>query len=103
MIPDAPRFTQVGLADISFSPTAALWEGGKHAGTDTSIFVVRTPPGGFVELHTHPYSETFVVLAGRGRSVAGDPVAEPEPASIVVRPPGTRPRLPPSGDVPLLA
>src|SRR4051812_3823975 len=53
-----PRFTQLDLAEISFSATAALWEGGKHAGTDTSIFVVRTPPGGFVELHTHPYSET---------------------------------------------
>jgi quercetin dioxygenase-like cupin family protein len=89
MSPYAPRFTQIDLADVSFSPTAALWEGGKHAGTDTSIFVVRTPPGGLVELHTHPYSETFVILRGRGRWTAGDQVIEPEPDSIVVVPPET--------------
>ena len=30
------------------------------------MFVVKTPPGGFVHLHTHPYSETFVLLAREG-------------------------------------
>jgi quercetin dioxygenase-like cupin family protein len=36
------------------------------------VFVVRTPPGKFVELHVHPYPETFVLLEGRGRWTAGD-------------------------------
>jgi quercetin dioxygenase-like cupin family protein len=102
MIPDAPRFTHIGLAEISFSPTAALWEGGKHAGTETSIFVVRTPPGGVVNLHTHPYSETFVVLRGRGRWTAGDHVTEPPADSIVVVPPHTLHGFRNIGDVPLL-
>jgi len=96
------RFTQIDLADIAFSPTAALWEGGKHAGTDTSIFVVRTPPGGFVNLHTHPYPETFVVLRGRGRWTAGDQVTEPVPDAIVVVPPGTLHGFRNIGDEPLL-
>ena len=56
------RFTTLDLDEIAFSPTAALWEGGKHAGTNTSMFVVKTPPGGFVHLHTHPYAETFILL-----------------------------------------
>src|SRR5918998_1520750 len=44
--PMTPRFTTLDLGEIAFSPTAALWEGGKHAGTNTSMFVVKTPPGG---------------------------------------------------------
>jgi quercetin dioxygenase-like cupin family protein len=102
MISDAPRFAQLALAEISFSPTAALWEGAKHAGTDTSIFVVRTPPGGLVNLHTHPYSETFVVLRGRGRWTAGDQVTEPAADSIIVVPPETLHGFRNIGDVPLL-
>lgn len=102
MTPDAPRFTQLALSEISFSPTAALWEGAKHAGTDSSVFIVRTPPGGFVELHTHPYSETFVILRGRGRWTAGDQVTEPEPDSIVVVPPETLHGFRNIGDEPLL-
>ena len=89
-----PRFTQLDLAEIAFSPTAALWEGGKHAGTNTSMFVVKTPPGGFVHLHTHPYSETFVLLRGRGRWTAGDQVTEAEPDAVIVVPPGHAARLP---------
>ena len=30
------------------------------------MFVTRTPPGKFVQLHTHPYPETFVLLEGQG-------------------------------------
>ena len=53
------------------------------------MFVVKTPPGGFVHLHTHPYSETFVLLRGRGRWTAGDQVTEAEPDSVIVVPPDT--------------
>ncbi len=102
MSTDAPRFTQLDLAEIAFSPTAALWEGGKHAGTATSIFVVKTPPGGFVHLHTHPYSETFVLLRGCGRWTAGEQVAELEPDAVLVVPPQTLHGFRNIGDEPLL-
>ena len=97
-----PRFTQLDLAEIAFSPTAALWEGGKHAGTNTSMFVVKTPPGGFVHLHTHPYSETFVLLRGRGRWTAGEAVTEAEPDTVIVVPPDTLHGFRNIGDEPLL-
>jgi quercetin dioxygenase-like cupin family protein len=97
-----PRFTTLDLAEIAFSPTAALWEGGKHAGTDTSMFVVKTPPGGFVHLHTHPYSETFVLLRGRGRWTSGDQVAEAEAETVIVVPPETLHGFRNIGDEPLL-
>jgi quercetin dioxygenase-like cupin family protein len=98
----AVQLTRVDLRDIAFSPTAALFEGGKHAGSGVSIFVVHTPPGGFVELHTHPYTETFVMLGGRGRWTAGDQVTELVPEQVLVVPPRTLHGFRNIGDEPLL-
>jgi len=53
------------------SATAFLFEGRKRAGIDVSMFIVRTPPGGSVELHTHPYSETFVLVGHPRADVSG--------------------------------
>jgi quercetin dioxygenase-like cupin family protein len=65
------------------------FEGAAH-GSDVSFFVVDAAPGDGPRLHRHPYSETFVVQAGRGQfdidgraveAVAGDVVvAAPETA-----------------------
>jgi quercetin dioxygenase-like cupin family protein len=98
----SPRIVTVDLDDIKFSPSAALFEGEQHAGIGISIFVVRTPPGGFVELHTHPYSETFVLLEGRGRWTAGDVVAELRPGQMIIVPPDTLHGFRNIGDVPLM-
>jgi mannose-6-phosphate isomerase-like protein (cupin superfamily) len=98
----APRVLTVSLDEMRFSPTAALFEGRKQAGIDISIFVVRTPPGRAVELHTHPHSETFLLLEGRGRWTAGDVVEELEPEQMLVVPPNTPHGFRNIGDVPLL-
>ena len=79
----------VDLADIQFSPTAWLFEGGPRAGVGISMFIVRTPPGGAVELHTHPYPETFLLLEGEGRWTAGEDVVELQPNQMLVVPPET--------------
>lgn len=89
------------LDDLAMSPTAALFEGAAH-GAGISIFVTRTPPGRFVELHTHPYVETFVLLEGRGRWTAGDHVVELEPNEMIVVPRETLHGFRNVGDVPLL-
>ena len=98
---DRPRPVQLSLDDISFSPTAALFEGHRQAGVDISIFVVRTQPGAAVELHVHPYAETFLVLAGRGRWTRGDDVVELEADQMIVVPPATPHGFRNIGDVPL--
>jgi mannose-6-phosphate isomerase-like protein (cupin superfamily) len=97
---DEPRTWK--LDDLAMSPTAALFEGGPQAGVDVSIFVTRTPPGRYVELHTHPYPETFVLLEGRGRWTAADHVVELEPNEMIVVPPETLHGFRNVGDVPLL-
>ena len=90
------------LRDMGQSPTARLFEGAKHAGIGISIFVVATPPGGLVGLHTHPYSETFVLLEGRGRWTAGDVVVELGPEQLLVVPPDTLHGFRNVGDTPLV-
>src|SRR3954469_22814638 len=90
------------LDDMKFSPTAALFEGLPRAGLGISVFVVRTPPGKGVELHVHPYAETFLLLEGRGRWTAGDDVVELEPEGMLVVPPDTPHGFRHTGDVPLL-
>jgi mannose-6-phosphate isomerase-like protein (cupin superfamily) len=77
------------LGDLEFSPTAWLFEGQPRAGVGISVFVVRTPPGKAVDIHVHPYSETFVLLEGSGRWTAGDDVVELGPNQMLVVPPET--------------
>lgn len=90
------------LDELKFSPTASLFEGGPRAGVDISVFVVRTPPGKAVELHVHPYAETFVLLEGSGRWSAGDDVVELQANQMLVVPPDTPHGFRNTGAEPLL-
>jgi mannose-6-phosphate isomerase-like protein (cupin superfamily) len=57
---------------------------------------------GAVGLHVHPYAETFLLLAGRGRWTRGEETVELEPEGMLVVPPDTPHGLRNVGDVPLL-
>lgn len=97
-----PRGVELKLSELAVGPTAALFEGFPRAGVDISMFVTRTPPGRTVELHVHPYAETFLLLAGRGRWTRGEDVVELEPEDMIVVPPDTPHGFRNVGDVPLL-
>jgi quercetin dioxygenase-like cupin family protein len=92
----------LSLDAVRLSPTAALFEGGLHGGVGVTMFIVHSPPGRFVELHTHPYAETFVLLQGTGRWTAGDEVIEASPESIITVPPDTLHGFRNTGQEPLL-
>ncbi|HEY1237249.1 MAG TPA: cupin domain-containing protein [Solirubrobacterales bacterium] len=98
----APQIVTYDLEEMKVAPTAALFEGKKRAGIDISFFVVHTPPGEFVEMHVHPYWETFVMLGGRGRWTAGDAVTELTPEQVLVVPADTPHGFRNIGDEPLL-
>ena len=66
------------------------------------MFIVRTPPGAFVELHVHPYRETFVLLAGTGRWTAGEVVLEAQAEHVISVPADTLHGFRNVGDAPLL-
>jgi mannose-6-phosphate isomerase-like protein (cupin superfamily) len=99
---DRPQGVRLSLAELATGPTAALFEGHPRAGVDISMFVVRTPPGRAVELHVHPYAETFLLLEGRGRWTRGEDVVELAPQDMLVVPPDTPHGFRNIGDVPLL-
>jgi quercetin dioxygenase-like cupin family protein len=92
----------LSLDALRLSSTASLFEGGLQGGVGVTIFIVRTPPGQFVELHTHPYSETFVLLEGKGRWTAGDELIEASAESIISVPPDTLHGFRNIGQTPLL-
>ena len=99
---ERPRAVTLELSDLALGPTAFLFEGFPRAGVDVSIFVTRTPPGRAVELHVHPYAETFLLLEGRGRWTRGEETVELQPEGMLVVPPDTPHGFRNVGDVPLL-
>ena len=88
--------------ELAFSPTAALFEGQRLAGADITFFVTRTPPGGEVGLHVHPYHEVFVLIAGQALYTRGEERFAVGPDSIVVIPPETPHAFRNEGDTPLV-
>jgi mannose-6-phosphate isomerase-like protein (cupin superfamily) len=67
---------------------AGRFEGAGH-GSEVSFFVVHMLDGQGPALHTHPYSETFVVLAGHARFELGARSVEAAAGEVVVAPPRT--------------
>ena len=79
MPPDLPRWPYPDR------PTAGSFEGAEH-GSEICFFVVDGKTGWGPRLHTHPYSETFIVLGGRGRFRLGDDWVEAGAGDVVVAP-----------------
>ncbi len=90
------------LEELSFSPTAALFEGQRQADVDLSFFFTRTPPGVEVGLHVHPYHEVFVLIEGQAEYRRGEERIEAGPGTVVVIPPETPHGFLNVGDTPLV-
>jgi mannose-6-phosphate isomerase-like protein (cupin superfamily) len=67
---------------------AGRFEGAAH-GSEVSFFVVHVRAGEGPALHSPPYSETFVVLAGRARFELSARSVEAAAGDVVVAPAGT--------------
>ncbi|SDB48215.1 cupin domain-containing protein [Bauldia litoralis] len=62
---------------------------GRPYGGGVSIFLVDAAPGDGPVLHVHPYSETWVLHAGRARMLVDGKEILAEAGDIVVVPPDT--------------
>ena len=97
--------TPLPLERLRSSPTAWRFEGHHDAGdtpVDASFYVTRTPPGGGVELHVHPYSEVFFLESGRAEYLVGEERLAVSAGHVVVVPPDTPHRYENVGEEPLL-
>lgn len=64
----------LSAGDLRSSERASRFEGRDH-GSSVSFFWTRHPPGAGVDLHHHPYEETFVIQNGAATfTVDGDQV-----------------------------
>jgi mannose-6-phosphate isomerase-like protein (cupin superfamily) len=59
------------------------FEGEGH-GSGVSFFLVNNKPGAGPDLHTHPYSETWIVRSGKARFTAEGEDVDVGPGDIVV-------------------
>jgi mannose-6-phosphate isomerase-like protein (cupin superfamily) len=59
------------------------FEGVSHE-SEISFFLVNNDPGAGPGPHKHPYSETWIVRAGKARFTAGDEEIEAGPGDILV-------------------
>jgi mannose-6-phosphate isomerase-like protein (cupin superfamily) len=75
--------------EIEPLPSGAIRFEGEGHGSGISFFLVDAEPGGGPGLHRHPYSETWIVRAGRGLFVAEGEELEAGPGDIVVVGPDT--------------
>ena len=57
---------------------------GEHYGSEISFFLVNNEPGAGPGLHRHPYSETWIVRAGKARITANGQDIEAGPGDIIV-------------------
>ncbi len=73
-----------------------LFEGGQY-GAPISIFLIDNEPGQGPALHTHPYSETWIVKSGQARFTVGLNTIEADAGDIIVVNPETPHRFVNSG------
>lgn len=80
------------MQSVTFIPAAELvpsangtirFEGEDH-GAAVSMFLVNNRPGEGPALHVHPYSELWIVRAGRALFTGGDEQFEAGPGDIAV-------------------
>jgi mannose-6-phosphate isomerase-like protein (cupin superfamily) len=70
--------------DLPPSPGGTVTFEGDGYGSGVSFFLVNNQPGEGPDLHRHPYSETWIVRAGKARITADDEDMEAGPGDIVV-------------------
>lgn len=71
-----------------FPNRTILIEGGNF-GAPVSVFLIDSEPGQGPALHTHPYTEMWIVRSGQARFTVGNETLDPNPGDIVVVNPET--------------
>jgi mannose-6-phosphate isomerase-like protein (cupin superfamily) len=82
-------YTVIRSGDLSPSAGGTVRFEGESYGSGVSLFLMHSEPGKGPGLHRHPYSETWIVRAGRARFSADGEYIEVGPGDILVAGPHT--------------
>lgn len=77
-------YSVVRAGEQQRSPGGSVTFEGEPYGSGVSLFLVDSERGAGPDLHKHPYSETWIVRAGRVRFTADDEDLDAGPGDIVV-------------------
>ena len=82
-------YTVIRSGELQPSPGGTVKFEGESYGSGVSFFLVNNEPGMGPGLHKHPYSETWIVRAGKGLFTADGQDLEAGPGDILVVGPET--------------
>jgi mannose-6-phosphate isomerase-like protein (cupin superfamily) len=82
-------YRAIRSGELQPSPGGTVTFEGDPYGSGVSFFLVDNVPGAGPDLHKHPYSETWIVRAGRARLTADGEDIEAGPGDILVVGPDT--------------
>jgi len=77
-------YSVIRSGELPPSPGGTVKFEGEPYGSGVSFFLVNNEPGAGPDLHKHPYSETWIVRAGKARITADGQDIEAGPGDIVV-------------------
>ncbi len=77
-------YTVIRSGELPPSPGGTVRFEGEGYGSEVSFFLVNNEPGAGPDLHKHPYSETWIVRAGKARITADGIDIEAGPGDIIV-------------------
>ena len=77
-------YSVIRAGEIKPSPGGTVTFIGEEHGSGVSLFLVNNQPGAGPDLHKHPYTETWIVRAGRARMTADGQDVEAGPGDMMV-------------------
>jgi quercetin dioxygenase-like cupin family protein len=78
----------VRIESLPDSGSSHRFDGSEHC-APVSFFLTHSEPGDGPDLHTHPYTETFIIEEGEATFTVGDDTVVARAGDIVVAPPNT--------------
>lgn len=81
--------TVIARETLPHSATAFQFPGAQFGEIGVSFFIVDAPPGSGPDLHTHPYTEVFVIHEGMLTFTVSGERIEATAGQIIIVPPGT--------------
>jgi len=80
------NYTILDRGDLPFDGNTYEFIGSQHQNTEVSFIWVDMPPGGSVRLHTHPYTEIFIIQEGAATYTVGTETLHVHAGQVIIVP-----------------
>lgn len=95
-MPNIIPFSALQKTDIG-----SEFEGCKFNQTEVTFILVNAAPSKGVRLHSHPYTEIFIIQEGNGQFTIGEKTMNLSEGQVVIVPPETPHKFSNTGNTPL--